>query len=133
MANYRPNYETTVRTSTVTQRHNTLHTNSIDWENYPFDDREHFWRMCYDQPTRNKCIEEKKAFLRLCEQYKAKEVFASNDGGWPRIWHRVVGVGMASAWPYWQPRPTVLIEGSLGTEWVDWTSLTGAKGNDSDG
>ena len=125
--NYTPNYDTTVRTSTVTERHNTMHTNFIDWEDYPFDDPEHFWGMCCSQQRKDEHLAQLKEYLRLCEQYKEREVFVSNYGGWPRIWHRVVGVGMGSAWPYWKPRPVVLMEGTLGTEWVDWTSLTGAK------
>lgn len=52
---------------------------------------------------------------------------ASDYGGWPRIWKPVLAVGMADNWPYWRPRPTVMLDGALGPEWQDWTGLTGCE------
>jgi hypothetical protein len=117
---YQPNYDTTIRISTVTERHNTMHTQKIDWENYPFNDP-------FEDPSVTKSVEQLKEWLRMCEQYETQEVYASNYGGWPGIFQRVIGVGMASAWPYWKPRPVVLVRGHLGTGWYDWTSLTGVS------
>lgn len=127
MIHYRPAYKTDVQVETVRRKHNTMHTDYIDWDSYPFDDPEHGARRSGVEEQRLAWIEEQKAMLRQCEQYRATAVWASSYSGWPRIWHRVVGVGMASAWPYWRPRPTVLVTGPLGIEWIDWLSLTGAK------
>lgn len=124
---YRPNYDTTVNATTLIQKHNTAHTDAIDWENYPFDDPNHFSGMCSSQQGKDEHIAKLMDYLRACEQYKSKDVFASSYSGWPRIWHRVLWVGMASCWPYWTPRPTIHIDGTLGVEWVDWTSITGVR------
>lgn len=127
MKNYMPSFDTEVRTATVVERRNTMHINCIDWDNYPFDDPAHTACMCLNDERKKQEIERFKEYLRTCEQWATTEAYASSYGGWPRIWHRVVGVGMASAWPYWKPRPTVLVHGTLGIEWLDWTSLTGAE------
>lgn len=124
---YQPDYDTTVRTTTVVQKHDTMHVDGIDWCNYPFDAPEHVANLCCDEAGRLAEIEKQKEYLRLCEQCLEKKVLASNYGGWPRIWQRVISVGMASKWPYWRPRPTVVVMGVLGAEWIDWLSLTGAK------
>jgi hypothetical protein len=113
-----PDYNTDIHTVTRTERQTTQHTNWIDWE-YTFE--------MSSSPDAESRIREAKEYLRTCERCKEVEVMASNYGGWPRIWHRVFGVGMVSMWPYWRPRPCVLVEGTLGTEWYDWASLTGAK------
>ena len=128
MSSYTPDYDTTIRTSTVTKHHNTMHVDYIDWKHYPFDDPEITAGMCTSDEQKKEHVEKLKEYLRTCEQWQDKNVFASNYGGWPRIWNRVIGVGMVSAWPYWKPRPAVFVEGSLGgAEWYDWASLTGAK------
>ncbi|TXH49471.1 MAG: hypothetical protein E6Q97_22655 [Desulfurellales bacterium] len=128
MITYSPNYDTTVRTETRTSNLPTMHVRHIDWDNYPFDDPEHTQHMCCNDEGKLKRIEQLKEYLRICEQFNDKETFASNYGGWPRIWSRVIGVGMASAWPYWKPRPTVLVHSNVvGVEWYDWHSLTGAE------
>ena len=71
-------------------------------------------------------IEQLKDYLRQCEQGG----YVSNYRGWPRVWHKVLGACMASQWPWWAPRPTVIVDGTLGVEWYDWTSLTGAKADE---
>jgi len=128
MDRYTPAFDTTVRTTTVTERHNTRHTDSVDWE-YPFDDPEHTDCMCCSDDAKREDIEKRKEWLRQIEATLANggEVYASNYGGWPRIWHRVYACGMASCWPYWRPRPTVFVDGTLGLENYDWMSLTGVE------
>lgn len=43
---------------------------------------------------------------------------ATNDGGWPRIgWKRVIALRMYDGWPYWTPKPALLVTGTLGAEW----------------
>jgi len=121
---YKPNYETEVTRTVETRRHNTFHTDWIDWDNYTFDDPKHTGCMSTSGDDKRKRVEQQKAFLRICEDGDAN---ASNYGGWPRIWHKVLKVGMASCWPYWEPRPTVLVNGTLGPEYIDWMSLTGAE------
>ena len=125
---YKPNYDTEIRTVTVATRQDTLHVDRIDWENYPFNDPDITSAMCCSDEYKAQHVEKLKEYLRLCEQFSEKEVYASNYGGWPRIWHKVLGVGMASKWPYWKPRPVVIVDGPLGgVEWYDWASLTGVK------
>lgn len=125
---YKPQYDTTIHTTTVVTKENTLHTCEIDWDNYPFDDPEHVSGMCCRDAEKAEHIAQLKEWLRLCERCKERDVLASNYGGWPRIWHKVLRVGMGSCWPYWRPRPVVIVEGTLcGLEFYDWTSLTGAK------
>lgn len=122
---YKPDYDTTIRTTTEIHRHNTWHRDGIDWS-YPFDDPEHTACMCCNEEGKRNDIARRKEWLRLCEA--GGEVRASTYGGWPRIWHRVLNVGMASCWPYWKPRPVVMVEGtSWGVEYYDWRSLTGVE------
>ncbi len=121
---HQPQYETEIRTKTETSRINTFHTNYIDWENFPFDDPKHTATLCGTDEQKSEWIERQKEYLRICEGPNAR---ASNYGGWPRIWHEVIQVGMASAWPYWSPRPTVLVQTFMGAEWIDFMSLTGAE------
>jgi hypothetical protein len=124
---YQPTYDTTIRTSTVIERHNTLHHPRIDWE-YPFEDWLKETGMCGTDEQKRKELEKLKDWLRTCEQCDKQTVYASNYGGMPRIWQRVLQVGMGSAWPRWTPRPCVIVEGPLGgTEWFDWSSLTGVR------
>ena len=39
--NYKPDYDTEIRTSTSIVQHRTMHIDKIDWE-YPFEDPTHF-------------------------------------------------------------------------------------------
>src|ERR1039457_603282 len=52
-----------------------------------------------------------------------KKVYASNYGGWPRLWSEVLSIGMAAHWPRWKPCPVVVVNQTLGSEWIDWDSL----------
>lgn len=50
---------------------------------------------------------------------------ATTDGGWPRVgWGKVLQVGMYDGWPYWRPVPSVLIQGTLGSSWHSFLSIT---------
>ena len=117
---YKPDYDTDVRTTVVKKQHNTMHTDTIDWDGFPFLE---------DCGTHSdmEIAEDRMEYLRLCDEFRDKTVMASNYGGCPRIWKKVIGVGMASMWPFWKPRPVVIVDGTLGAEWIDWQSLTGAK------
>lgn len=121
-------YDTTIRTVTHTDRVETVHIEQIDWD-YNFFDEKHTRGMCCNEEGKKQQIEELIAYLKLCEQFATADVYASSYGGWPRIWQKVLSVGMVSKWPYWEPRPSVLMTSTLGTEWFDWHSLTGAKIN----
>lgn len=123
---YKPTYDTTIQVSTRTVRHDTRHLDHIDWD-YPFDDPKHTSCMGADDARKREWVEQQKEYLRVCERFEGRNVWASTYGGWPRIWVRVAGVGMVSKWPYWTPRPSVLLEGTLGYAWADWASLTGAE------
>lgn len=120
---YKPTFDTEVRTVTTIERRDTMHTEAIDWENYPFDAPEHTQHMCCNDDEKKRRIEKLKEYLRICERYESEDVRATNGN----ILQKVVGVGMASSWPYWKPRPTVLVSGTLGIEWLDWASLNGAE------
>ncbi len=123
--NYKPDYDTTIRTKTVTTKENTLHRQGIDWS-YPFDDPENTAYMCCNDEEKRNRVEKLKEWLRECE--KGGDCYVSNYGGWPRIWARVLGTGMASASPYWKPRPGVIVVSPLGgSEWYDWMLLTGFR------
>lgn len=129
---YAPEFDTSIRETTVVERHATRHVDYIDWDNYPFDDPEHTRCMCGDDAEKHRRVEQLKGYLRTCEQHKEHVVVASNYGGWPRIWQRVCGVGMVSKWPHWKPRPAVLVQSTFGLEWFDWSMLTGAEIRDTD-
>jgi len=122
---YKPNFDTSIATVTRSSRQTTVHTDYIDWDNYPFDDPKHTGCMSCDDAGKAKRIEEQKQYLKTCETNEPG-TYASDYGGWPRIWQKVLRVGMVSAWPYWEPRPCVLVDGTLGAHWIDWMSLTGA-------
>jgi hypothetical protein len=52
----------------------------------------------------------------------------TRDGGWPgKVYHRVFKVCMYDGWPYWRPGPAVLVEGTLGPEWIWFNSLVDAR------
>jgi hypothetical protein len=116
---YQPTYDTTIRTSTVIEKHNTMHKLGIDWD-YPFEDWLKETGKCTDEQKRKE-LEKLKDWLRTCETCDKQTVYASNYGGMPRIWQRVLQVGMGSAWPRWTPRPCVIVECPLGgAEWFVW-------------
>lgn len=131
MIDYKPDYDTTIqkRVQTRTESLPTIHRDGIDWS-YPFDAPEHTQCMCSSEEVKREHIEKLKAWLRLLES-DVERAWASTYGGWPRIWHKVHNVCMASCWPYWKPRPTVIYLGTLGVEYHDWTSLTGAELRDA--
>ena len=121
------NYNTTINTKTVTHRQTTVHINKIDWD-YNFNNPKHTDCLCTDQQGKHGHIQRQVNYLAICEEIlNNKNVYASTYGGWPRIWEKVVGVGMVSAWPYWEPRPMVQVIGTLGYTWEDWNHLTGAE------
>jgi len=119
-------FDAEIRATTKDANQNTLHVNYIDWK-YPFDDPEHrqYW-SCSDDEAMKK-IERLKSWLKLCEDKKGSEAYASDYSGRPRIWYRVIRVGMASTNPYWTPRPTVIMANGTRAVWCDWTHLTDAK------
>lgn len=126
---YKPEYDTTIKTTTVTKQHNTLHIEEIDW-NYPFDDPQHTASMCCSEEAKRADTARRKEWLHMVEEALASKtkVLASTYGGVPRIYHRVLMVCMASCWPFWEPRPTLIVESSIGgIEWYDWRSLTDVK------
>lgn len=131
---YMPPFDTEILTTTKVERHSTLHTEHVDWDNYPFGDPGHTKCLCCSDAGKLERLEKWKEYLRVCERCTEEgvEVLASDYGGWPRIWKKVVAVGMGSFWPYWTPRPVVVVEGTLGYEWIDWTSLTGAEAKTSE-
>lgn len=115
MREYKPTYDTNIKTKTIIERQNTMHLTWIDWDNYPFE----------NDTSEPDAVEKKKEYLRICEQCKAKEIRASKYNMYSQ---KVYGVCMASCWPYWKPRPTVLLKSALGgMEWVDWTAIAWAR------
>jgi len=65
--------------------------------------------------------------LRECQAGVCK-VEATDDGGSPRCgWGTVTAVGMAAKWPYWRPRPTVVVCGWRGSRWLDYASITDVR------
>lgn len=116
-------YSTKINTKTTTQKVNTFHTDYIDW-NYDWLNKKHRASMCCDEPEALLRIQKQKDYVCVIEDSFKAGVFASNYGGWPRIYDRVIALGMASAWPYWEPRPTFLLENR---EWLDWMHITGVK------
>ena len=55
------------------------------------------------------------------DNYLDKKVEVADSGG---FYHHVYSVGMGSFWPYWEPRPVVIVKGTLGAEWMDWTNIS---------
>lgn len=53
---------------------------------------------------------------------------ATDDGGSPHIgWRLVISVRMYDGWPYWKPKPALLVEGAIGPQWIFVESLTGLE------
>ena len=116
---YAPSYDTKIQTKTVIERIETWHTDYIDW-NYPFADEPN------GSTDKDRNAKQEQYLLEIHRAFSEGEtVYASSYGGWPRIWERVIRVGMCSAWPYWRPRPTVLVSGTLGPISIDWYHITG--------
>ena len=126
---YRPDYDTTVQTVTEVRKQATWHRDGIDW-NYPFDDPAHVAHMCCNGEYKIEFIARLKRWLRELE--KGGDIWASDYGGYPRIWKRVMAIGMASCWPYWKPRPTLSLADTLGQEYCDWFHITAAIRNGSE-
>ena len=120
-------YDRTIRSQTSTSNINTMHIDVFDWD-YDFSNPKHFSCCCYAKDRWDelvqKDVERYKGYLKMIED-NPNNCRASTYGGWPRIYQKVVGFGMASAWPYWEPRPTVLLSSTFGIEFADWKSLTG--------
>jgi len=117
---YQPSYNTEITTKTVVHRLPTMHLDHIDWD-FPFDYADFpFYRGGnLAQIIQQEHIER----LKICEKPNA---WASHYHAQPYL-YRVLKVGMASTPPFWEPRPTVLLDGPHGVEWVDWVDLTGAE------
>jgi len=116
--NYTPAFNTDVQI--VEQRPkmvNTMHVPYFDWD-YPFDDPELWSSYCSNQEQRDAMRDRIKAMLKTIEENPDSCRAGSHDFTYP-----VIGFGMASAWPYWKPRPTVIVMGHLGAEYIDWQSL----------
>lgn len=122
---YKPNYDTTVKIKTYTEKVNTKHTNYIDWE-YDWDNPDHTNYRCESPEEKKKYVVRQKERIRKIEQAlkEGKKVKSTTYGGWPRIYQTVIDIGMASCWPYWSPRPTVWVHSSLGIENQDWKNIT---------
>ena len=114
-------YNTTIKTRTITKQIETVHIHKIDWD---YD----FYRAAESMYPNDKERKGVKAIierLKQCENGIGK-VQITTDGGWPRCgWGEVLNVGMVSQWPYWTPRPCVLMTSTLGgSAWEDWTSIS---------
>ena len=103
----------------------------IDWA---YDFRTHFDNYCTSDKGRDEICAKRVAKLRLIDEaVKAgRTVYASNYGGYPRIWARVLDVGMYDGWPYWKPVPSVMLASPLGGgEWSYFSMLTEAEERES--
>lgn len=116
MSGYEPKYDTTIQSRTATHRIETQHTECIDWD-FPFDDLEFVSCRCLDEDGKKKVLARQKSRLRLCEDNSGNVDYYGKFGGH----YEVVGVGMCSRWPFWRPRPYVLVKRTfLGSETVDY-------------
>ena len=68
------------------------------------------------------CQEHVVRLRRLSDE--PERYLVSTYGGWPRIWHELVHVGMYDGWPYWKPVPSVCTRSWLGPEWHDFSCIT---------
>ena len=92
----------------------------VDWS-FPFEENGWDQKGCTNPEHVRAC---KDRLRKLAENPTGYE--ATTDGGWPRVgWGQVLGVGMASMWPYWRPRPAVILASRMfGATWEDWLSIT---------
>lgn len=80
----------------------------VDWEWPGFKD------------ARPEDIEQLRKLAEHPDRYRA-----TTDTGWPKFgWHLVLTVGMYDGWPYWQPHPSVQLDGPLGAEWHSFESIS---------
>jgi len=99
----------------------------IDWA---YDFRPHFATYGGPPERRDEACAERVAKLRLIDEaMKAgRTAYASTYSGYPRIWARVLDVGMYDGWPYWRPVPSVMLASPLGGgEWSCFAMLTEAE------
>jgi len=95
----------------------------IDWS-YNFES--HDWD--HGGSINPVCVQESINFLWKLDSTIAP-MLASNYSGWPKIWHKVMKVGMYDGWPYWRPVPSISVIGTLGIEIFSMFSLTGIRRN----
>jgi hypothetical protein len=114
-------YDKTIRTRTITERMTTRHIDQIDWD-YDFNNPKHTSCLCASAEYKAKQIEQHIAALRACESAfrEGRICYIEQSGGFRNL---VLGIGMVSSWPYWEPRPSVLVESTLGPEWKDWREI----------
>jgi hypothetical protein len=94
----------------------------IDWT---YDFKSHGWGQ--KGSVNPDCIDRQIEWLKKLDATSNNQWSASTYTGWPRIWHKVISVGMYIGWPYWRPIPSVLLQGPLGPEWHSFLSLTGVS------
>lgn len=124
MKTYEPNYSVEIDSVVKTEPKNTLHTFEVDW-NYTFEDPKHTQSYCMTDHSCQRMVARKKQLLKQCEDnFGTVTVSVCDSGGY---YHEVINMGMGSFWPYWSPRPVLLVQGTLGTEWFDWMQLSNVK------
>ena len=130
MNDYSPKYDTVVATRTVTNQVDTKHTDYIDWD-FPFDDLVFVSCRCLEEEQKKTELARQKDRLRICAENIGNVDYYGNFGGH----YEVVGVGMCSRWPFWQPRPYVLVKriflGSANVDYVGWLDLPRVEVKDS--
>ena len=119
-ATYKPEFDTTIRTTTKIEQHRTTHTERMDWS-YPFTVEELTRQSCNSDDWNQERFEKVMQWVKQCDQWRDEDVWATNG----QTHFKVIGCCIASGWPYWKPRPTIIINGPLGPEFIDWTSLNG--------
>jgi len=115
-------YDKTIQTVTTIDRVRTVHIQQIDWDGYDFFAKDHLdrWLSHRDGIEGAKVeIQKRIDLLKKCSQFDSKPFRVGNYNHT----NEVIGVGMVSAWPYWESRPMVCVNGPLGAEWQDWLSL----------
>ena len=130
MSEYSPKYDTSIKSRTVRSYIDTQHTDCIDWD-FPFDDLEFVSCRCLDEDGKKKELTRQKHRLRVCEDNIGDVDYYGKFGGC----YEVLAVGMCSRWPFWRPRPYVLVErtflSSVSQEWVGWLDLPKIKIKDT--
>lgn len=122
---YQPAYDTTIETITRVERVPTWHTDFIDWEGFDFMDPRHTSAMTCPEGQRQEWLKEKMALLQQIDDCPEGYVpwITSEDNLIPNM---VVRKGMASFWPWWEPRPCVLVPPVVGPNYiffVDWKRI----------
>lgn len=112
-----------MREYTVTKREGE-YLGPVDWDYDFINDTNRYPGI--PEETRLEYLNENISWVKeLDEAENIQEYSVSNYGGCPKIWNKALKVGMYDGWPYWRPRPAVLMETWHGSEWVWWDSLTG--------